>query len=163
MKMRGQSALEYLVTYGWAILAIVIIAAVLWYTGVFNPSKFSGGNSAGGFGAFTYIDQAVVNTPLPGNDSVVIVLGNALGRSITLTSGSLGGTGAPATCDAYNGPTGTDRSVAANGRVYIRCTDSPLALNQNDQYDWTTTIAYTDSQSNLAKVDSGGFVKGKVG
>ena len=30
MKKRGQSALEYLVTYGWAILAIVIVAAVLW-------------------------------------------------------------------------------------------------------------------------------------
>ncbi|MBI3588767.1 hypothetical protein HY095_06225 [Candidatus Micrarchaeota archaeon] len=26
---RGQSALEYLVTYGWAILAIVIIGAAL--------------------------------------------------------------------------------------------------------------------------------------
>lgn len=38
---RGQSALEYLVTYGWAILAIVIIAAVLWYFGVFSQPKIA--------------------------------------------------------------------------------------------------------------------------
>lgn len=34
---RGQSAMEYLMTYGWAILVIVLVLAVLFYLGVFTP------------------------------------------------------------------------------------------------------------------------------
>jgi hypothetical protein len=37
MKMRkGQTAMEYLMTYGWAILIIMVVVAVLFYLGVFN-------------------------------------------------------------------------------------------------------------------------------
>ena len=34
--MRGQAAIEYLMTYGWAILAVIIAIGVLAYFGVFN-------------------------------------------------------------------------------------------------------------------------------
>lgn len=34
---KGQSAMEYLMTYGWAILVIIIVIAVLFYIGVLNP------------------------------------------------------------------------------------------------------------------------------
>ena len=36
---RAQSALEYMMAYGWAILIIVIVAAVLYSFGIFNPSS----------------------------------------------------------------------------------------------------------------------------
>jgi len=36
--MRGQASLEYVMTYGWAILALVIVLAALFATGVFSPS-----------------------------------------------------------------------------------------------------------------------------
>ncbi|OYT53258.1 MAG: hypothetical protein B6U72_06260 [Candidatus Altiarchaeales archaeon ex4484_2] len=35
---RGQAALEFLMTYGWAILVILIVLVVLWQWGLFNPS-----------------------------------------------------------------------------------------------------------------------------
>ncbi len=35
--MKGQSALEYLMTYGWALLIIAIVAIALWRLGVFTP------------------------------------------------------------------------------------------------------------------------------
>lgn len=38
--MKGQTAVEYLMVYGWAILIILIVAGVLWYFGVFAPNKF---------------------------------------------------------------------------------------------------------------------------
>lgn len=41
MTKKSQAALEYLVEYGWAILAILFIAAVLWYLGVFDPARYS--------------------------------------------------------------------------------------------------------------------------
>lgn len=43
--MKGQTALEYLITYGWAILVILVVLAVLWYYGIFNPAKWSEGYS----------------------------------------------------------------------------------------------------------------------
>ena len=35
---KGQVAMEFLMTYGWAILIILIAVAALWLLGVFSPS-----------------------------------------------------------------------------------------------------------------------------
>ena len=45
--MKGQTAIEYLMTYGWAILIILIVAGVLAYYGIFAPSGFLGASSRG--------------------------------------------------------------------------------------------------------------------
>ena len=39
---RGQAAMEFLMTYGWAILAAIIAIGVLAYFGVFNPGRLAG-------------------------------------------------------------------------------------------------------------------------
>jgi uncharacterized protein (UPF0333 family) len=48
---KGQSAMEYLMTYGWAILIVIIVAAVLFSLGVFNPATYTT-TSATGFSGF---------------------------------------------------------------------------------------------------------------
>ena len=40
MKQRGQAAMEFLMTYGWAILVVLIAIGALAYFGVLNPSRF---------------------------------------------------------------------------------------------------------------------------
>jgi len=40
MKLKLQSAMEYLMTYGWAILIISIALAALYMMGLFSPSSF---------------------------------------------------------------------------------------------------------------------------
>lgn len=62
MSRKGQSAIEYLTTYGWALLAIVIVGAVLSQMGVFNQCQqttpqFSGQSAAVGTWAFTGTNQ----------------------------------------------------------------------------------------------------------
>ena len=47
----GQSALEYMMTYGWAILIIVIVAVILYSMGIFNP-RASVTASSSGFSPF---------------------------------------------------------------------------------------------------------------
>ncbi|MCD4759655.1 hypothetical protein K8R33_02115 [archaeon] len=37
---KGQAAMEFLMTYGWAILVVLIAIGALAYFGVLNPSKF---------------------------------------------------------------------------------------------------------------------------
>jgi hypothetical protein len=39
MKKSGQAALEFLTTYGWALLVILVMIGALVYFGVLNPSK----------------------------------------------------------------------------------------------------------------------------
>jgi len=41
MLLKAQSAMEYLMTYGWAILIISIVLAALFQLGVFNPMAFA--------------------------------------------------------------------------------------------------------------------------
>ena len=38
--LKQQSAMEYLMTYGWAILIIAVVLSVLFYLGVFSGSSF---------------------------------------------------------------------------------------------------------------------------
>lgn len=40
MQKKGQAAMEFLMTYGWAILAAVIAIGVLAYFGVFSPQRY---------------------------------------------------------------------------------------------------------------------------
>ena len=40
-RRRAQSAMEYLMTYGWAILVIAVVLGVLYSLGIFNPSNFA--------------------------------------------------------------------------------------------------------------------------
>ena len=56
---KSQSALEYMMTYGWAILIIVIVAVILYSMGIFNPSS-SVTFTSSGFAPFI-ISSAVCN------------------------------------------------------------------------------------------------------
>ncbi len=47
MTMKSQSAMEYLMTYGWAILVIAVVLAALYSLGIFNPNSFAPKASAG--------------------------------------------------------------------------------------------------------------------
>ena len=67
---RSQSALEYMMTYGWAILIIVIVAVILYSMGIFNPSSSITTTSIG-FSPFT-VSSTVCN---PAGLSVAIIGG----------------------------------------------------------------------------------------
>src|SRR3989344_5554314 len=133
---------------------LVIPASVLWYTGVFNPSKFRGGSECGGFGVFTCVDQTVSVS------STVIILGNALGRQMEVQSVSLGGGYAPKQCSIDSALGASTTVIAPNGRIYIEC--GPAAAYSGTAYDWRVTATYADSQTGLQKTDTGGFVRGTV-
>lgn len=39
VKIKAQAAMEYLMTYGWAILIVIIVVAALWSMGVFRTTS----------------------------------------------------------------------------------------------------------------------------
>jgi hypothetical protein len=102
-KKKAQSAMEYLMTYGWAILIVIIVAAALYALGVFNPATFTG-RTATGFqtiGAPTDWDLSsggiltlkLTNNKLPNTLTIsniaVTVSGNITQYIINSTVGSL--------------------------------------------------------------------------
>ena len=76
---RSQSALEYMMTYGWAILVIVIVAAVLYSLGIFSPSSSLSTTITG------FSNLGTVNAVCLGGTSFTISMGDSTGYPINVT------------------------------------------------------------------------------
>ena len=56
MMKKGQTAMEYLMTYGWAILIVIVVVAALYSMGVFTVSP--GVPCSPCFSTFAFVDYA---------------------------------------------------------------------------------------------------------
>jgi len=76
---KGQSAMEYLMTYGWAILVIIVVIAVLFYIGVLNPRNVTPTTCTfqPGFSCVTFI--------LRTNGNLSLIVGQATGHRVHIT------------------------------------------------------------------------------
>jgi len=131
--MRGQTAVEYLMTYGWAILIILIVAGVLAYYGIFAPAGFLG-PTARGFG------QVQVLSPwsLATTGTLTLNVENRVGKTINVTQLN-------ATLDEnpYNAiiPGGTQ--ITSGSKGIVQGTFSGLSgYSTGDSYSMTLTIYY---------------------
>ncbi|MEM3030478.1 MAG: hypothetical protein QXH27_01975 [Candidatus Micrarchaeia archaeon] len=80
--MRAQTAMEYLITYGWAILILGVLLVLMFNLGFFNPGSFvTGRNQAFGLGTFALYDFKVVP-----NGNITLYLINNAGARVTITS-----------------------------------------------------------------------------
>lgn len=84
MKGKGQSATEYLMTYGWAILAIAIVGALL-YTQVFSQRACAVEGATG----FQLVDSVTIDNnefSIDGTSGdLKLALKNQVGKNVTLT------------------------------------------------------------------------------
>lgn len=78
MAKRGQAALEFLMTYGWAILVVIIAISVLSYYGVLNADKFLPDKCFITPGVTCLSHKATT-------DTLDLVLQNELGQDVTIT------------------------------------------------------------------------------
>ncbi len=83
---KGQAATEFLMTYGWAILAIVIVAAVLWNMGVFR-GQCAKTAPVQVFGSGEQIQ--VSDWALDTGNRLTMSLKNLAGNDISITGGNL--------------------------------------------------------------------------
>ena len=77
---RSQSALEYMMTYGWAILVIVIVAGVLYSLGIFSPASSLSSTVTG------FSNLGSVTGQCTANGVLRISLGDSTGYPINITS-----------------------------------------------------------------------------
>ncbi len=89
---KGQSAMEYLMTYGWAILVIVVVVGALYAMGVFNPSASTPPQVSSS--DFSYTDHDANNLVLRNGPRAIesISLASPAGGTVSPTSASPGDT-----------------------------------------------------------------------
>ena len=81
IRLKGQTALEYLITYGWALVALAVIIMLLFYLGIFNPTAWVPvRNEAIGLSVFGITDFTV-----KGDGSMTLYLVNNAQSSVNLT------------------------------------------------------------------------------
>ncbi len=85
-RRRGQAALEYLVTYGWGILAVLVAIGALSYFGLFDVERYLPNRCA--FGAQLECADYQLQAPSDTSDggTVSLQLRNNFGESISITN-----------------------------------------------------------------------------
>jgi hypothetical protein len=154
---RSQSALEYMMTYGWAILIIVIVAVILYSMGIFNPSS-SVTFTSSGFSPFTVSSSlcnnlgykiAIIAGPIPNNANYITInkvfVTSATGANTTTASYALTN---PVTLKSGQSTTILIPNVACNSA------NIHYSLSAKIQY------SYTASTLGLQTINTTGTVAG---
>ena len=95
---KGQGALEYLMTYGWALLVIVIVGAALYALGVLNPQTYQQSRCSG----LTYFQYEEQRLRADNGYTIQLRNGNHQVNVTGLAFGTMGGTGLSLTVDGVN-------------------------------------------------------------
>ncbi len=148
---RGQSALEYLMTYGWALVVIVIAVAALVV--LINPSTIQGDQCDAKFGPFTVSQSDVQGA------ATQLVLVNQTGQSVGFNDVTISGT--------HNGSaTYTSGTIALSGgatTLNANETDTLIITPTNPvqgQYNLTYTLDYNAGQ--LDNITAIGNCRGSI-
>ena len=151
MKMKAQTAMEYLMTYGWAILIVIIVGAALYALGIFNPATYTQ-STATGFQGFQIPSggwQFVGSTGM-----LTLKTKNMAGSNIEITS--VQGT--------YAGEIATNTTASgtfAPGTEYIILVDFAATAATGAAYSIPVSISYTNLDTAL-NFTSAGTVTGTV-
>ncbi len=144
MERKGQAAMEFLMTYGWAILAAIIAIAVLAYFGVFSPGKYLS-------------NLCTINSPLGCEEYAIranaldLVIRNGAGDSVTISNIAVTGcTDSGAVPQISDG----DKS----GTITITC---GTTWNTGSKVKGDIAITYTKGAGTLQQTTTG-TVSGRV-
>ena len=162
MRKKGQAAMEFLMTYGWAILVVIAAIAALAYFGVLDPARLLPERCQFPAG-MDCIDKANIQTT-----QLDLALRNNVGFPIDITNASVtmtgftctGGAAAAGTGGTYSPLNGTAVTISNNQVVRVRFTGCS-GLSAGDKFDGTVTVSYTNQETGLTH-DVIGDVRGRV-
>jgi len=150
MRKKSQAALEYLLTYGWAILIVIIVGASLYALGVFSPGTWTGKRQTG-FAQFQIVDWKLESEDGDNPGNLTVVFANRLGKTIEVDD--IVATYKNKECRfniaGFNLGPNTDRTESED------CESEWGTLAFRQSYTITLDFEYTDPDSGLSHVDSG--------
>src|SRR3989344_626758 len=151
MNRRGQAAMEFLMTYGWAILVVLIALGALFYLGVFSPKVPNICN----------IPAPFVCQDVKFSDSTLILRVGASGvSSITYVVADaimLNGGACAVTDDGDGGVGGDDGQADAMKSTVVSVTCTNGAIVDGSKVSGTIDLVYTLVGSSLTHEIQGSF------
>ncbi len=158
MHKKGQAAMEFLMTYGWAILAAIIAIGVLAYFGVFSPGRLVAGaataNAPFGINAHNILSTGTTD------GTVQLEMIQNSGDTLENVVVAITGTGAMSTvtCTAAlagQWSSGTVKRVADG--LAIDCTDGGVGdpMIAGETFTGNIAISYNKLGSTLTQTTSG--------
>jgi len=145
---KGQSALDFLMTYGWALLIMALVIAGMFALGIFDTGSFVGTRATG------FVQVSPVGWRVAPDGSLTVMFKNNAGTDIVITQMN-------ATLDTTTITNSTAISIAngeQSGTIPIGSFPSRAASNS---YTVKVTIAYNDSTTGFPYTDAG-TLSGKV-
>ena len=142
---KGQAAMEFLMTYGWAILAAIVAIGVLAYFGVFSPGKLAG-------------SSAIVNNPFYANSwqvtttDVNLEMTNNGGDTLVPALITVTGTGASSSISCTNSTLPSSLNPGVQTLFIIPCTGT---LTSGNSFAGNIQITYSKQGSQLNQTSTG--------
>lgn len=155
MRIAGQSAIEYLMTYGWALIIIIIVLAVLYSLHVFTPGALIGANCAVNF------KYSCENPVLSTNGTFAFILGQNTGQTdYNLAVACVASTNSSGLPYASAGPW---RYLSANAKLSDSYNStSAFALESGKSVPVSGSICYTTTGEALTGQNLGNQYTGQI-
>ena len=132
---KSQAALEFIMTYGWAILVVLVAISALAYFGVLSPDRFLPAkcNLQAGIACIDHKATAA---------ALNVYMQNSLGYDVTITDLKANG------CTAQTG-----QSISfPNGQSY---TANMVCVNAGTKYNGQFNVTFTNPTTGLAHTNQG--------
>ncbi len=140
---KGQAGLDFLMTYGWALLVVVLVVAALFALGIFDIGSFLGSRTSG----FSQI--GIVGWNLDSGGTLSVMFENHAGKTVSITNVTATYKGESV---AYNTPV-----TLANGKrsatLALGTFTSPDPIGST--YNVEMEIRYNDPDTGFDYTDSG--------
>jgi hypothetical protein len=126
--------MEYLMTYGWAILVVMVVGIVMWQLGIFNLGGITSTTSTG----FPRIKPQLALMSVNTSDHIKMSFTNGAGGPIYLNSVTCEGVGLSG---ISVGPYSPGENFHLETDATGACADA-ISGSAGDPYDLTITISY---------------------
>lgn len=133
---RSQAALEFIMTYGWAILVVLVAIGALAYFGVLSPDKFLPAKCTLQSG-IACVDHKATAT------SLTISVRNSLGYDVTVDSVKA------QQCTASAPATTLTNGATDPTNFILTC------VNGGSKYNGNVNISYTNADTQVTHVNQG--------
>jgi hypothetical protein len=154
--MKLQSAVEYLVTYGWAIIIIAIVLAMVYELGYFNPSAFT--NNQCIFPA----DFSCTYSQLSQTGNLLITLEQETGTAVNVTALGCNQNSSITNMVAYSGANQIYLPTGATVNVTMTCYNTHNAIysgSVGNLFNGYILINYTSSETAFPHTQVGTLVQ----
>ncbi len=149
---RAQSAIEYLTTYGWAILIIAVVLAAMFALGLFSPSSYV--NNECIFPA----EFSCLNSQIYSNGTLTINVEQSTSSPINVTAIGCNDQGTLTDMQAYTTPLNVQ--IGSNVTMSVQCYANSTAYSGSvgGVYKGDIILNYTNLQTGFAHTIIGTIV-----